>query len=169
MIDKMSFPFTIEKNAGKHFKERAMSLIRFDEVRVMQLMELVQYSVIYCILGFTMGAALDRFFSKFDENAPISDVVFDVIGQTIIFIIFVFYIRKIAKLVPFLFVVQWDLNRDGKVPKYKPYMTAEYSGELTIGLVLISSQLNYLKKIDLLCREIYSKYMGYAQRIAAVI
>lgn len=161
-------PFAPEKNAWKHTKDRAISLVRFDEIRVMQLLETVQYGALYFFLGFFLGAGLEVLFPKFNEDEPVQDVISQVLGQSLLFIVLVFYIRKLVKLVPFLFVLQWDLNGNGKVANYKPYRSLEYSGELTIGLVVVSSQINLMKKIDLLSREVYSRYMGYKDRVKSI-
>ena len=70
-------------------------------------------------------------------------------------IIVVFYVRKIVKIMPVLFVLNFDTNGDGKVSKYHPYQATEYSGELMIALILVGSQLNLIKKVDFLSRKIY--------------
>jgi hypothetical protein len=155
-----SFPFSVEKGAARHFKERLASLMKMDEVRVMTLLEALQYSLLYALLGYLAGSGLDAVFPAFNEKKPIKDVVVEVIGQTLSFVLLIFFIRKIVKLVPFLFVLNWDLNGDGKVPKYRPYETTEYGGEITIALVLIASQMNLLRKIDLLSRALYAQMMG---------
>lgn len=98
-----------------------------------------------------------------------SDIVIQVILQAVAVIIAVFYIKKLAKLVPFMFVLNWDLDGDGRVSPYKSYRTMEYNGNITIGLVLLASQFNFIKKIDLISREIYSRYMSLDERIHSII
>lgn len=164
-----SFPFSIEKGAARHFKERLASLLKMDEVRVMTLLEALQYSLLYALLGYLTGSGLDAVFPVFDEKKPIKDVVFEVIGQTLAFVLLIFYVRKIVKLVPFLFVVNWDLNGNGRVPKYRSYETTEYGGEITIALVLIASQMNLLRKIDLLSRQLYAMMTGTDKRKESAI
>jgi hypothetical protein len=159
------FPFRIEPGAFKTFMKRFKSLTDFNEVRVMQLLENIQYGFIYFVLGFVTGTGLDTLFTVFDEKEPIYHVILEVLGQAIAMIVVIFYIKKIAKLVPFLFILNWDLNGDGHIPKYRPYETYEYGGNIMIGLVLIGSQFNFLKKIDMISRVIYSKYMGLEYRV----
>lgn len=163
------FPFSIDKNASKYFAQRVRSIFQMDEIRIMQILEISQYTIIYFVLGFLLGSGLEIIFPDFDENSPLEYVIGEVVAQLLLFTVLVFYVRKIAKLIPFLFVINWDINGDGKIPKYKPYLTAEYAGEITIGLVLIGSQLNLLRKIDLLSREMYSHYMGLPTRIGSII
>ena len=165
----MLFPFRPEKDALKTFKMRLHSLFRFDEIRVMQIMENIQYGLIYSFLGFAFGTLIDSLFPDFDEKAPVENTVLQVVLQAISVIIAVFYIQKIAKLVPFMFVLNWDLNGDGHVNTYKPYRALEYNGNIAIGLVLLASQFNFIKKIDLISREIYSRYMNLDKRIESII
>ena len=164
----MRFPFAVEKDAAKHFKERAASLLSFNEIRAMQIMETLQYGFLYALLGFFIGAGLDTAFPRFDEKKSAFDVMVEATGQALCFIVLIFYLRKVVKLVPFLFVLQWDINGDGKLGAYRPYKTMEYSGEITVGLVLISSQINLLKKIDLLSRELYTRFMGLTHRVESI-
>ena len=165
----MLFPFKPENGALKTFKMRLVSLFRFDEIRVMQIMENIQYGLIYFVLGFAFGTLIDSVFPAFDEKAPVENTVIEVILQTISVIIVVFYIKKIAKIIPFMFVLNWDLNGDGHVSPYKPYRSMEYNGNITIGLVLLGSQFNFIKKIDLISRDIYSRYMNLDKRVKSII
>ncbi len=154
------FPFGVDPKASRHTEDRIRSLFRFNDVRIMQLLELVQYGFLYFVLGFIFGSSLEMLFPTFEEEKPVQQVAVEVLGQSLIFVILVFYIRKIAKLVPFLFVLKWDLDGNGRIPTYRPYETSEYAGEITIALVLIASQVNLLKKIDLLSRSVYKFFMG---------
>ena len=164
MIGGSRLPFHVEKGAKKHFEERLRSLTMFDEIRIMKLLEIVQYSTIYFLLGFGLGASLETLFPQFDEEKEPWAVALEALGQLIVFALLIFYVRKIVKLFPFLFVLDVDVNGDGKVGKYRPYGTSEYEGELTIGIVVIASQVNLLKKIDLLSREFARFITGLEKR-----
>lgn len=164
-----TFPFRMERGAGKHFRERLASLLSRSDIRVMQLLEILQYGVIYMSLAFVLGAGLELVFPRFDEKKQWKPVALEVVLQVASFTVLVFYVRKIAKLVPFMFQLQWDLDGNGKIAKFSPYQTTEYSGEIAIGLVLIASQANLLKKIDLLARELYSWYWKQEKRVRAIL
>jgi hypothetical protein len=155
--------FTPHKKASETFQRRLASLLRFDGIRVMELLENIQYGVLYFILGFAFGTTLDSLFPEFNEKAEIGNVVLEVFAQTVIIIIAAFYIKKFAKVVPFLFVLK------GSSDAYRPYSTSEYNGNITASLALISSQLNYIKKIDLIARDLYSRAMSLEKRKASVI
>ena len=131
-----AFPFRVEPDWKKTVLRRFKSLTTFDNIRLMQLLENMQYGFIYAVLGFITGTGLDTLHPKFNEKEPLTDIVMEVLGQAIAMILVIFYIKKIAKLVPFLFVLNWG-------GKYTPYESYEYDGNIVIGLVLIGSQFNF--------------------------
>ena len=89
----------------------------------------------------------------------------EVLLQGILLAITVFYVRKIVKIMPFLFVLNTDINGDGKVDAYHPYQATEYSGEVMIALVVVGAQFNLIKKIDLLSRRLYKWIYGEEKKI----
>lgn len=154
-------PISIEKDAVDHVKERLHSLFLLNEVRVMELFESLQYGLGYLVLSFLAGISLDYAFPRYDELKNKWTVLGEIIAQCLSLIILVYYVRKIVKIMPFLFVIQWNLYGDGKVPSYKAYETTEYGGELMIAIVLIGTQLNLIKKIDLVSRYLYHYLYGH--------
>ena len=146
---------TPEKGYKQHIQERIRSLFLFNEVRVMELLETIQFGVGYLVVGFVAGTILDYTFPGYKEDIETKTLFFEVLLQGILLAISVFYVRKIVKIMPFLFVLNTDINGDGKIDKYHPYMATEYSGEVMIALVMIGAQFNLIKKIDLLSRRLY--------------
>ena len=135
--------------------ERIQSLFLFNEVRVMEILESLQFGLGYLIVGFFAGTILDYSFPKFEENEPTSKLFTDVLFQCLLLIIMVFYIRKIVKIMPFLFVLNVDINRNGKVDGYRAYEATEYGGEVMIAVAILGAQFNLIKKLDLLSRRLY--------------
>ena len=137
----MLWPFKVEPGATEYIRRRWHTLIAFDDVRIMQILELVQYSVLYFFVEFAAGSVLDNLFPDYNEKTPWWKVLFEVLGQGMLLIIAAFYIRKLVKLVPFAFVL--------KGSKFKPYMTSEYHGDMMIGaIVFVAVQVNLLRKIN---------------------
>jgi hypothetical protein len=126
----------------------------------MQLLESIQYCLGYLVIGFLFGTVLDSLFPKFEEEKDTWKVFMEVLFQTIALIIIIFYTRKIVKLMPFLFTVNFDVNGDGRIIKYRPYESTEYSGEITIAIILIGSQINFIRKIDVLSRRFQTGILG---------
>lgn len=144
-----------EKGYKQHIQERVRSLFLFNEVRVMELLETLQFGIGYLVVGFVAGTILDYTFPSYKEDIETKTLFFEVLLQGVLLAISVFYVRKIVKIMPFLFVLHKDINGDGKIDRYHPYQATEYSGEVMIALVLIGAQFNLIKKIDLLSRRLY--------------
>lgn len=151
----VNFPIGPEKGFKQHIQERVRSLFLFNEVRVMELLETIQFGLGYLFVGFTAATILDYSFPSYKEDIETRDLFLQVLLQGILLAIAVFYVRKIVKIMPFMFVLHKDINGDGKVDKYHPYVSTEYSGEVMIALVVIGAQFNLIKKIDLLSRRLY--------------
>ena len=137
----------------EHVRTRTEKLFLNNEIRVMELLESIQYGVLYLVVGFITGVTLDYSFPNFNEQTKTSVLFTEVALQCILLIVLVFYIRKLVKIVPFLFVI--DFTGSGK-SSYKPYEASEYSGEIIIAIVLLGAQFNLIKKLDLLSRRFYS-------------
>lgn len=152
---KSVFPISPERDYKQHIQERIRSLFLFDEIRVMELLETIQFGVGYLVVGFLAGTVLDYSFPHYKEDTSTKDLFFEVLLQGILLAIAVFYVRKIVKIMPFLFVLHTDINGDGRVGKYHPYLATEYSGEVMIALVMLGAQFNLIKKLDLLSRRLY--------------
>jgi len=140
-------------HAMEHVRTRTEKLFLNNEIRVMELLESIQYGVLYLVVGFITGVTLDYSFPNFNEQTKTSVLFTEVALQCILLIVLVFYIRKLVKIVPFLFVI--DFTGSGK-SSYKPYEASEYSGEIIIAIVLLGAQFNLIKKLDLLSRRFYS-------------
>jgi hypothetical protein len=151
-----SLPFGPDKHASEYFQERVDKLIRINEVRIMELLESFQYGIGYIVICFFLGVSLDFLFPKFDEKKDVLLIFGEVVLQCLSLILFVFYGRKLVKIMPFLFHFNRAIFGGSSVPKYRAYESTEYEGEVVIGFVLVATQTNLLKKIDLLSRELYN-------------
>jgi hypothetical protein len=143
-------------NAIEHIQDRTQKLFNFNEVRIMELLENVQYGLGYMGLAFIIGVSLDYVFPKYDEEQDTRQVILEIALQIVLLIVGAFYIRKIVKIMPFLFVINFDIDGDGRIPKYRPYESTEFEGELMMGLVFVASQRNLLNKIDLVSERLYA-------------
>lgn len=136
----------------EHIRERSEKLFLNNEVRVMELLESIQYGLLYLVAGFGGGVVLDYAFPSYNERIPTGKLFVEVALQCLVLTILTFYLRKLVKIVPFLFVV--DFTGSGK-SKYVPYQAEEYGGEVMIALVFLGAQFNLIKKLDLLSRRFY--------------
>jgi hypothetical protein len=137
--------------ADKHVQHYMKSLFAVDKVRVMEILESVQYGTAYLLVGFLAGTVLDSSFPSFDEETPVELVLVEVILQSVLLIILVFYVRLLVKTMPSLFDFHF-----GKSSRYVPYSASEYGGELMISLAVIGTQFHMIKKFDFLSRKLYT-------------
>lgn len=147
------FTLRPEKDAMEHIYTRTEKLLLSDEIRIMELLESLQYGALYLVVGFAVGVTLDFSFPNFNEDTPTRTLFLEVLLQCFLLILLTFYIRKLVKIVPFLFVL--DFSGTGK-QLYKPYQATEYGGETIIAIVFLGTQFNLLKKLDLLARRFYA-------------
>ncbi len=106
------WPFRVENNAAEYITRRWKSLISTSDVRIMQILELFQYSVVYFFVAFIFGTGLDFLFASYDENKDTWKLILEVLGQAVLIIIGAFYIKKLVKLMPFVFYLNIDIDGD---------------------------------------------------------
>jgi hypothetical protein len=158
-------PFGPDKKAKQYFQDRLTKLLSINDVRIMELLESFQYGIAYILICFFLGVGLDFLFPKFDEDIPTGQLFFEVVLQCLALIIFVFYGRKLVKVMPFLFFFTRSLFGSKGVPKYRAYESTEYDGEVVIGFILVATQTNLLKKVDKLSRTLYELMFGEVRSI----
>jgi hypothetical protein len=147
------FSIRPEDHALEHIRERTQKLLLRNEFRVMELLESIQYGILYLVVGFGVGVSLDYSFPSYNERIRTSTLFLEIAFQCLLLIILTFYLRKLVKIAPFLFVI--DPLGKGK-SSYKPYEIEEYGGEVMIAIVFLGAQFNLIKKLDLLSRRFYS-------------
>lgn len=122
------------------------------------VLEALQYGFLYFIAAFLGGVGLDFAFPKFKKDTPTDQLLREVVGQSLALIVVVFLIRLSIQRVPIWF----PMPRKGA---YVPYESSEFNGEMMMGLVFLSSQLNLLAKIDELSKRLYKWYYGEERRV----
>lgn len=146
------FSIKPEPHAMEHIRERSQKLLLTDEIRLMELLESLQYGILYLVFGFALGVGLDYSFPDFNEQTKTSVLFTEVAIQCLLLIVLTYYLRKLIKIIPFLFMV--DFTGSGRT-SFKPYQSEEYGGEVMIAIVLLGAQFNLIKKLDLLSRRFY--------------
>ena len=84
-----------------NFNKRLQQLFTFDKIRILKLLEILQYSIIFLTLSIIFSMIYRYLFSFFDFTSDdFLLLVSSLIMQTFIIIVCLFYIRKIALLFP---------------------------------------------------------------------
>lgn len=144
-----------EPKAAEHFYDRLHKLTTFDTIRINDIFESTQYGILYAIAAFIVGGTLNLLFAPFSEKVSTGQLAFQVFYELILIIIGVYYLRKLVKVVPYLF----DVRIPG-MPTFRPYLTTEYNGELVISLIFIGVQFRFIRKLDLLANRLYNILFG---------
>ncbi len=139
-----------EERAMEHIRERSQKLLLSNEIRLMELLESIQYGFAYLIVGFGFGVGLDYAMPHYNEDIKTGPLFLEILIQSLLMIVGTFYLRKMVKIMPFLFSINLGTGR-----KYIPYQSEEYGGEVMIALVFLGAQFNFIKKLDLLSRRFY--------------
>ena len=98
--------------------------------------------------AFFGGVGLDTLFPHYDPKKPVADIRREVIFQCIALVLVVYLTRLFVKSIPLLFPIHASA-------KYIPYQTAEFNGEMMMGLIFLGVQLNLIQKLDFLAGKLY--------------
>ena len=122
--------------------------IRLDQIRILKLIEIIQYSSIAFTLGLFIGIFVNNRFPNLDKKKNKSLLFIEVILQMAVLIIIAYYIEKLSMIVPFC------CGRFNK--KYQASLHNENRIGITLGLAFIYSttQTNLIKKINYLTEVI---------------
>ena len=149
----LGWPFKFQDNVQDYMSKRFNNLIAVDNIRLMQVLELIQYSFLYFIVAFVAGTTMDNIFPDYDPKESSGQMILEVLAQSILTIIVAFYIRKLVKIIPFAFII--------KGTDFRPGSTTEYHGDMMIGaIVFVSVQVNLLRKINELGVRSYNQMTG---------
>ena len=120
-------------------KKKIGDLIAFDSFRLTQIVEIIQFSILYIIICLIAGIYLDYLFPYVDENKSTMNILLELSFHSVIVSLAVFYIRKITMIVPLIY----------KAKGYTSH-THSYSGEVVIAIVFFTTQKKILDKINIL-------------------
>lgn len=126
-----------------HFNERALRLFRVDHIRLLRLIEISFYIVLFSIVTLTVGLSVNSLFPRADITKSSALLIFEVLVNMLVLGIAVFYIRKIVMLVPFPL---------GQAFGYCPSNQNQIGISMMIGqgVVLFSSQIRLQSKVRIL-------------------
>ena len=120
-------------------KNNFSDLVTFDDYRLTQLFEIIQYSVLYIVICLITGIYLDYLFPDLNKNKSTLNILLELSFQSVIVALAVFYIRKVTKVIP-LMITASGYNSDSH----------DYSGEVVIAIVFFTTQKKILDKINIL-------------------
>ncbi len=151
----------IEPSGKSHFISRIRKLFNLNTIRINEIFETIQYTILYGIVTFYVGTWTNAAFPAFDKTKSTVELMLEVMGETIFLAVCVFYIRKFVKAVPFLFYVPGKRT-------YNPYLSSEFNGEIVVSVIFITLQTNLVKKLEELSKRIVGEHQsedGFSYRL----
>lgn len=133
MSGKMSGKEKGSRHRGAYMKKRIDSLLDVDHIRMLRIAEMLQYTVVYAVLGFMCAFFADWIIPSYDGSRGVVRQVFDILVQLCICSVSIFYIKKMAKVMPLVFPYP---------DKFRPYETFEYSGGIALNVMFLMVQPN---------------------------
>ena len=121
-------------------KNKFSDLVTFDDYRLTQLFEIIQFGLLYIIICLITGIYLDYLFPDPDDSKSTLHILLELSFHSIIVALSVFYIRKICHLVPLMF----------QVKNFREIHTREYDGEIIVAIVFFTTQKKIFEKINIL-------------------
>jgi hypothetical protein len=160
-----NLPVSPDIGASKYFQERWSALTNLNEIRLTQIFEVIQYGLLYLGASFAVAVSIDYLFPKYEAEKSTRRLIGEIVLQVIVLLVAVFYMRKLVKLVPMLFIVNFDFDGDGRIPTYRSYESTEYMGDLVMYLVFIAVQRNLLFKITEISDRLQTAMSNYHNQI----
>lgn len=139
-----------------NFNERLTKLISIDKIRVCKLIEVIQYCFICLVLILLLSKILHYYFTLFSPENKVNEdkqkystlyLFWLCFKDTVIIIIFIFYLRKILLLFPSLASLL--------VPSFKENTTLDLSMHIALVFIFLEFVPEYKRKINALKRRIY--------------
>ena len=136
-----------------NFKKQLNSLLKYDSIRILKLLEMIQYSIIGFILTLLIGNIInDIFFYEYDvQTLTTIQLINYILIELIIIVILVYYIRKMVLIIPFFFIF---LNN-----KYIPSKKNEASIGYIVGTGIILTQT--ITKLNEKITELDKRFKNY--------
>ena len=118
-------------------------LFRFDTLRISKLLEMIQDGIIIFILAFYLGSAIDRLCGIADDNMTNTQLWGWIILQLVINIVAIYYIRKIAEIIPFMLSINSNYmsNKKGEINAASGFVSS---------IIFVGVQKNFQAKLTLL-------------------
>ena len=116
-------------------------LFKINKTRANQILEIGYYGVIYTVLSYYIGHFLNDMFPKLERSKKNIDIFIEIMIQGIVTALSVFYLRKLATLIPIPVTF-------GRI--YEKNRTQEYYGEIIIAVVFVATQTKIIEKIEYL-------------------
>lgn len=134
----------VYKSGVERAKDAWADIIRVDNLRLLEIMEVAYYSFLYYACSLFVGTAINRIFPRRPPNYN-AGLAFLEAGLQLVFLGWAgLYIRKIVAFFPSPF---W------RIKSYCPYVLTELTAVLVLGISLVASQSRLFNKFEIMARK----------------
>ena len=130
-----------------YFNHRALKLFRIDHIRLIRLLEISYYTIIFSMITLLLGTWINSWFSRADKEKSTGRLIGEIIPNMLVLGILIFYINKIVLLFPFPLGQLFLGNMYYCPGNQKQIGISTIVGQ---GLVLFSSQVRLQGKIRII-------------------
>lgn len=133
------------KSYLEHIQDQAKTF-SINRKQILNIVELVQYTILYTISCLYVGSIIDSWFKQDDlKKIGTGNLLLYICIHMIVSMLAVYFIRKFVQFVPFI---------GENIEEYVPHCDLfEFEGEITIGIIFIATQRNLLANVD----ELYNR------------
>tara|TARA_Y100000590_G_scaffold456874_1_gene608325 strand:- start:807 stop:1247 length:441 start_codon:yes stop_codon:yes gene_type:complete len=93
----------MSKNISSTFIERLTSLFSIDEIRLQKIFHMAQITFLGLFISLFIAPYFDKYSFEFNKNENFISLFLKASIELIILVIILYYVRKITKILPFLF------------------------------------------------------------------
>ena len=134
----------IERNPLLKMKSGIVDILRVDDVRLVELCEMMFYAFFYGLFGFIIGTLINRIFPARSIGSNNFQILVEMLLQVVVVSVGIFYVQKFVNIIPSPF---------SSMKNYCPYIFTSAVSVVVLGVVIMSTQTTLMNKFELLARK----------------
>ena len=131
------------RQVREHMVKKFRYFTRLDSKLVNKITEILFYSILYVLFSIYVGILINSMFPAFDDKKNDLAILLEVLLQSSVTAIAVFYIRRFVNLIPFPILFG---------DKTAPTEAVTFTGEVMFSVVFVSTQVKIIEKIAYLSK-----------------
>ena len=131
------------RQVKNHMVKKFRYFTRVDSKLVNKISEILFYSILYVLFSIYVGILINSMFPTFDDKKNDLAILIEVLLQSSVTAVSVFYIRRFVNLIPFPILFG---------DKVEPNEAINFTGEVMFSVVFVSTQVKIIEKIAYLSK-----------------
>ncbi len=131
------------RQVKNHMVNKFKYFTRVDSKLINKISEILFYSILYVLFSIYVGILINSMFPAFDDKKNDLAILIEVLLQSSVTAVSVFYIRRFVNLIPFPILFG---------DKVEPNEAINFTGEVMFSVVFVSTQVKIIEKIAYLSK-----------------